>query len=253
MRKRIVFALLLAALFASGTASAKPRKVKVEFDRAPMIEVVRYFSELLDRNFVVADAVYEARVTILSGRPVTLEEAWDAFLTAADTERIVIEEAGRFWVVKRRLSRRPPPRPRTAVEAEEPAGEASRAASCGLGEVTADESGKVFALQRAGLDAALGRAECIVRQARAVPLYRDGAVVGFKLYAIRPSSFYHALGFRNGDIVLAVAGRALESPDAALAAYEAARQADEVEVELERRGERRVHVYRIARGEEASP
>lgn len=59
------------------------------------------------------------------------------------------------------------------------------------------------------------------RSARIVPSVRNGLPDGFKLYAIRPSSMYAALGLRNGDTVHAIDGHELSSMDKALEVYNA--------------------------------
>lgn len=66
---------------------------------------------------------------------------------------------------------------------------------------------------------------------------RDGETQGFKLYAIRPGSLFSLFGFQNGDAITSVNGRALDSVDASLAAYEQLRRETEFRVTLERRGQ----------------
>ncbi len=56
---------------------------------------------------------------------------------------------------------------------------------------------------------------------RVVPSMSNGRPNGFKLYAIRPSSIYAALGLRNGDTVHAVDGHELSGMDKALEVYSA--------------------------------
>jgi type II secretory pathway component PulC len=56
---------------------------------------------------------------------------------------------------------------------------------------------------------------------RVVPSVKNGRPNGFKLYAIRPSSIFAALGLRNGDTVHAVDGHDLSTMDRALEVYTA--------------------------------
>jgi general secretion pathway protein C len=86
------------------------------------------------------------------------------------------------------------------------------------------------------------------RGARMVPAVKDGKPIGFKLYAIKQGSLYAQLGLNNGDIVRAVGGRPLTAADTALESYvEISKLAAgaRVEVELERGGVRRTHVYTL--------
>ena len=77
---------------------------------------------------------------------------------------------------------------------------------------------------------------CLATSMRIVPAFRDGRAEGFKLFGIRPESLPALLGFRNGDLVLKVNGRALSSPESALEAYSALRSEKTFAVELERNG-----------------
>jgi hypothetical protein len=72
--------------------------------------------------------------------------------------------------------------------------------------------------------------------ARVVPAVKNGKPDGFKMYAIRPSSIYAALGFTNGDTIHMINGMTLDSADAALDAYTKLRNAKRVTVEITRRG-----------------
>lgn len=102
-----------------------------------------------------------------------------------------------------------------------------------------------FEIDRDFLDYVLQNPARRGRGARIVPSIKDGAANGFKLYAIRPGSIYAALGLKNGDTVHAVNGHSLASPDKALEVYIAVREADEVRIELTRRGAAETLLWRI--------
>lgn len=76
----------------------------------------------------------------------------------------------------------------------------------------------------------------VARGARVVPSIKDGKPNGFKLYAIRPSSLYAAVGIMNGDTIRAVNGQALDAPEKALEVYSSVRNASRLELDLTRRG-----------------
>ena len=61
----------------------------------------------------------------------------------------------------------------------------------------------------------------------------------------RRDSALARLGIANGDTLLDVNGYPLGEPDRVLEAYTRLRGSDTLFVRLERRGEERVHVYRI--------
>ena len=72
--------------------------------------------------------------------------------------------------------------------------------------------------------------------ARVVPSVKNGKPNGFKLYAIRPSSMWAAVGFSNGDTVHAINDFELESVEDALEAYQALKTATSLTIEVTRRG-----------------
>ncbi|MBI5490756.1 MAG: hypothetical protein HY905_25710 [Deltaproteobacteria bacterium] len=79
---------------------------------------------------------------------------------------------------------------------------------------------------------------------RVVPAKDGDAVVGFRLFGVRPDGLAGLLGLRNGDVIAAVNGLPMTSMDNVLRAYGLLRMADEIRVEVMRRGERRSMVYR---------
>jgi hypothetical protein len=54
------------------------------------------------------------------------------------------------------------------------------------------------------------------KDARALPFFIDGKVVGYKLTAIREGSFFSRLGIRNEDVIVNVNGEGLTSISKAL-------------------------------------
>ncbi|MGE0401157.1 MAG: type II secretion system protein GspC [Kofleriaceae bacterium] len=72
--------------------------------------------------------------------------------------------------------------------------------------------------------------------ARVVPSVTGGKPTGFKLYAIRPSSVWAKLGFRNGDAIRSINGMPLDTPDQALEVYTKIREARRIDVAITRQG-----------------
>jgi general secretion pathway protein C len=83
--------------------------------------------------------------------------------------------------------------------------------------------------------------------ARMVPEIRDGRVVGFRLYAVRADGPLPRLGFQNGDVIRAINGVDLTTPEQALEVYAAVRSAAHVSVALERNGEPITNEYWVRR------
>jgi len=92
-------------------------------------------------------------------------------------------------------------------------------------------------ITQAAVDQLLADPTVAVRGVRVMPAIRGGAPVGFKLYALRPSSMLAALGFVNGDTIQRINGLALTSADRALEVYAELRDARRLEFELMRRGQ----------------
>ncbi len=57
--------------------------VNIDFVDAELKDVVKYFAELTGRNFILADKL-SGKITIISPTPVTVAEAYEAFLSALD-------------------------------------------------------------------------------------------------------------------------------------------------------------------------
>ncbi|MCX4245137.1 hypothetical protein [Paraliomyxa miuraensis] len=91
-------------------------------------------------------------------------------------------------------------------------------------------------IDRAFLEHLLATPALLSKQARIVPGQRDGRIVGYKLYGIRPDSLPKRLGFKNGDMLVAINGIELDSMEKAMNMYIKLRRATSLEIELERKG-----------------
>jgi hypothetical protein len=96
-----------------------------------------------------------------------------------------------------------------------------------LGEYKYQISKKIMGKQLADL-------ESLGCQARVIPNYQHGKHNGFKLYGIRPLSFYRAIGIRSGDIIRSVNGTMINSPNKAVKMFFQLRNSSHVKIEIER-------------------
>lgn len=94
-----------------------------------------------------------------------------------------------------------------------------------------------FKVQRSLVESVLQDPATGLGAIRVVPYSKDGRMVGTKLYGIRKDSPLHTLGLQNGDVLLAINGLEIATPDAALEAYGRLRSATNLSVSLERRGQ----------------
>ena len=88
----------------SGSAAPKARqkapvvsgaqKVTIDFVDAPLSDVVKYMAEITGRNFILNDDL-KGEVTIISHQPVSVAEAYEAFLSAMEMEGFTTVTVGK--------------------------------------------------------------------------------------------------------------------------------------------------------------
>lgn len=100
-------------------------------------------------------------------------------------------------------------------------------------------------VSRAKVEATLGDLNQVIQQARMVPNFKDGQVQGFKIFAIRPDSIFKQLGLKNGDIIHRINGAEINSVEKALPMLQLARSADEIVLDITRRGNKETMTIEI--------
>jgi general secretion pathway protein C len=93
-----------------------------------------------------------------------------------------------------------------------------------------------YTITRRGVDAALGNLPSLSRSMRIVPEVKNGKPNGFRLIAIRPGSLLARVGFHNGDLIQAVNGNDISTPEKALETYAKLRTTGEVHAAILREG-----------------
>jgi general secretion pathway protein C len=102
-----------------------------------------------------------------------------------------------------------------------------------------------FEVQHSAIDALLGNMGALAKAARIVPETRDGKSIGFRLLSIKPDGPFGKIGLQNGDIISAINGMEMNSPDKALEVYTKLRTANHLSVGLERNGQKVTEDYTI--------
>jgi len=102
-----------------------------------------------------------------------------------------------------------------------------------------------YRVDRSLVDRLISNQAELMRSARVIPHSEGGRVVGVKLYGIRRNSLFHQLGIQNGDMLRTINGFDMTSPDKALEAYARLRTADNLSVNVVRRGEAMTIDYNI--------
>jgi general secretion pathway protein C len=102
-----------------------------------------------------------------------------------------------------------------------------------------------YEVQRATVDSLLGNMGALAKGARIVPETRDGKPAGFRLFSVRPDGPFAKIGLLNGDVVSAINGLEMTSPDQALLAYTKLKTANHLSVAIERNGQKITKDYNI--------
>jgi general secretion pathway protein C len=102
-----------------------------------------------------------------------------------------------------------------------------------------------YEVQRATVDSLLGNMSVLSRAARIVPELKDGKAAGFRLFSVRPDGPFAKIGFQNGDVISAINGLDMSSPDKALEVYTKLRSASHLSVGMERNGQKITKEYSI--------
>lgn len=73
------------------------QKVTLDFRQAQLDEVVKMFSSVMDKNFIISDSINTSKtITIISPEPVSVNEAYRAFLAALQMNGLTVVPFGSF-------------------------------------------------------------------------------------------------------------------------------------------------------------
>ncbi len=95
------------------------------------------------------------------------------------------------------------------------------------------------------IESALENLDQLMDQARIRPHIEDGKPSGISITGIKPNTIFRKMRLRNGDIITGVNGDPIESVEDAMKIFSDLRSAPEVQVEIKRRGRKRVLNYKI--------
>jgi len=75
-------------------------RISVDFEEAPIYDVIKFMACITQRNYIMAAKMKGGKtVTIMSTTPVTVYEAYKAFLSALDINAMTIVPTGRFFKI----------------------------------------------------------------------------------------------------------------------------------------------------------
>ncbi|MCO4763161.1 MAG: hypothetical protein KC502_16710 [Myxococcales bacterium] len=93
-----------------------------------------------------------------------------------------------------------------------------------------------YQLERGMINRKLKNLASLGQQVRVVPNYHRGKYDGFRMIGMGSSSMFRDIGFQNGDIIKVINGGKIDSPNKALALYEALKNKSRLTVQIERGG-----------------
>ena len=100
-------------------------------------------------------------------------------------------------------------------------------------------------LDRREVEQALNDLPKLLSQARAAPVLANGAITGFRLDYIAPSSFYEKIGLRYGDILKQVNGVEIKDPGTMLSLFQQLRNEQSVKLDILRNNQRTTMMFDI--------
>lgn len=100
-------------------------------------------------------------------------------------------------------------------------------------------------LDRRDVEQAMGDIPKLLSQARAVPYLVNGAMNGFRLDFIAPSSFYEKIGLKHGDVLQQVNGVDIRDPGTMLTLFQQLRNEKTVKLDVLRNNQRTAMTFDI--------
>jgi general secretion pathway protein C len=85
----------------------------------------------------------------------------------------------------------------------------------------------------------------LLSQARAAPVLANGAITGFRLDYIAPTSFYEKIGLQYGDILKQVNGVEIKDPGTMLSLFQQLRNEKSVKLDILRNNQRATMMFDI--------
>lgn len=73
--------------------AADDQKITIAFDNADVKDVIRWASDLTQKNLIVHPGVLGKKITVVAGDPMTKEEAWQVFLSALQVNGLAVMES----------------------------------------------------------------------------------------------------------------------------------------------------------------
>jgi general secretion pathway protein D len=86
-------------------------KLRMDFIQVEIEEIVKFFSERLKKQFIYDPSILQGQITIVSPNEVSVEEAWEAFLSAMKIRGYAVFPSGSYLEIDRVANARKAPVP----------------------------------------------------------------------------------------------------------------------------------------------
>ena len=231
------------------------QRVEIDLADASLTDIARALANATGRPVVIDPAAQElascVRVTVMSSGGATPDEMLGIVARALEGSALSLEQSPDGAIVRRVAGASPPESCLSPGEESVDSIEEETASSDARPAPPRDLDGvrrvnpTTFLVSRAARDDAFAEPSALTASVRVVPRMQNGAVDGLALYGIRRASALGQLGFHNGDVLRAINGTDIASPERALEAYARLRNASAYEVRVERRGAPVTLTYRV--------
>lgn len=74
-------------------------KINIDFDNAPLEDITKFIACIMERNFILTGNLKGKQISIMAPNPVTVYEAYKAFLSALDVNGLTIVPSGKFYKI----------------------------------------------------------------------------------------------------------------------------------------------------------
>ena len=89
-------------------------------------------------------------------------------------------------------------------------------------------------MERGDVDDMMRNPSNLFSQARILPKYEEGEMVGLQINAIKPESFFEEVGIQSGDVITKLNGTAIDSPEESAKILVELSQAESFTIDVER-------------------
>ncbi len=187
----IAFALALAPAAASAqnpraakTTAGDQDLVSLDFTDAEITDVIDTIAQITKRNFIYDDRV-RGRVTVVSPTPIPLDQAYAVFESVLQVKGFttVTTPGGALKVIPLRDAK------------------------------TTNIDTRTSSYLPPGGDDLTRNCTNLFSQARILPKYTDGEMVGLQINAIKPGSLFEEIGIRSGDVITNLNGISIDDPE----------------------------------------